>query len=189
MKIFSIVSIAGLFMLMIMGTRPTVSLFAHELGGSINHIGLITSLFSIVPLIFAITLGKIIDKHNSKITLLIGGYLGVLGIILPSFLPNFSGLYLSQLIAGSAQTILILSAQDYVGRISNTENRNQYVSWFSLGIAVGTLLGPLLGGILADTFNFPITFLVLSLIGFLSCILIHFIPVKAQLTKNLTLLH
>ncbi|MDM5333974.1 MFS transporter [Ureibacillus composti] len=185
MKIFSIVSIAGLFMLMIMGTRPTVSLFAHELGGSINHIGLITSLFSIVPLIFAITLGKIIDKHNSKITLLIGGYLGVLGIILPSFLPNFSGLYLSQLIAGSAQTILILSAQDYVGRISNTENRNQYVSWFSLGIAVGTLLGPLLGGILADTFNFPITFLVLSLIGFLSCILIHFIPSESPINKEL----
>lgn len=185
MKIFSIVFIAGLYMLMIMGTRPTVSLFAHELGGSINTIGFITSLFSLVPLIFAIVLGKIIDRLNSKITLLIGGYLGVVGIVLPSLLPNFLGLYLSQLIAGSAQTILILSAQDYVGRISSKENRNQYVSWFSLGIAAGTLLGPLLSGIIADSLNFPKTFLILSLIGFLSCIMIHFIPSEYPIKKEL----
>lgn len=185
MKIFSIVCIAGLYMLMIMGTRPTVSLFAHELGGSINHIGFITSLFSLVPLIFAIVLGKVIDQLNSKITLLIGGYLGVLGIILPSFLPNFFGLYVSQLIAGSAQTIFILSVQDYVGRISTKENRNQYVSWFSLGVAAGTLLGPLLSGIIADSFNFPKTFFGLSLIGLVSCILIHFIPNVYPIKKEI----
>ena len=176
MKVFKVVCICTIYVLMIMGTRPTVSLFAHELGASINHIGLITSLFSIIPLLFAIPLGKKIDHLNSKITLLLGGYLGVLGIVLPGFFPNFLGLYLSQLIAGSAQTVLILSAQDYIGRISTKKNRNQYVSWFSFGVAVGTLAGPLFSGIIADLFSFQITFLILAGIGFISCIIIHLVP-------------
>ncbi|MCM3568946.1 MFS transporter [Neobacillus mesonae] len=185
MKIIYIVCITGVYMLMIMGTRPTVSLFAHDLGGSINQIGVITSLFSIFPLIFAIILGKIVDQLNSKVTLLAGGYLGVLGIIMPSFLPNFYGLYLSQLIAGSAQTIFMLSAQDYVGRISTSKNRNQFVSWLSLGIAAGTLLGPLFSGIIADYFDFPKTFMVLAIVGLLNCIFIHFIPNEYPVKKKI----
>lgn len=176
LKLIYILLIACTYMLMIMGTRPTITLFAHELGASITHIGLITSLFSLFPLLFAIILGKKIDKINVKISLLIGGYLGILGIALPSILPNLTGLYLSQLIAGLAQTIFILSAQDYVGRISNKQNRNKYVGWFSLGIATGTLIGPVLGGFTADALSYEKTFLILSIVGLVSCIMIHIIP-------------
>ncbi|WP_404321882.1 MFS transporter [Cytobacillus firmus] len=176
MKIVLIVCIAGIYMSMIMGTRPTVSLFAHDLGASINLIGLITSLFSLFPLLFAILLGRLIDQLNSKKTLLAGGYLGIIGIILPGLFPNYFGLVLSQLIAGSAQTILILAAQDYVGRISTKRNRNQYVSWFSFGVAIGTLIGPLMSGMLSDYFSFSITFYFMAFVGFLSCILIHIVP-------------
>lgn len=184
-KIVYIVCITGIYMFMIMGTRPTVTLFAHELGASVHQIGFITSLFSLIPLVFAILLGKIVDRLNSKITLLIGGYLGVLGIILPSFFSTFLGLYLSQLIAGSAQTIFILSAQDYVGRISTNENRNQFVSWFSLGVATGTLIGPLVSGFIADHFDFHNTFLCLAIIGFLGCLFIHFIPNEYPIKKKI----
>jgi predicted MFS family arabinose efflux permease len=186
MKIIFIVCIAGLYMLMIMGTRPTISLFAHDLGASINQIGLITSLFSLFPLIFSILLGRLIDRLNSKKTLIVGGYLGIIGILIPGFSPNYFGLIISQLIAGSAQTILILAAQDYVGRISTRKNRNQYVSWFSLGVAIGTLVGPLLSGIISNYYNYSSTFFSLAFIGFLSCILIHFIPnVKPMLMAEM----
>ncbi|MCM3093051.1 MULTISPECIES: MFS transporter [unclassified Cytobacillus] len=176
MKIVLIVCISGIYMSMIMGTRPTVSLFAHDMGAGINTIGLITSLFSLFPLLFAILLGRLIDQLNSKKTLLAGGYLGIIGILLPGLFPNFFGLIVSQLIAGSAQTIFILAAQDYVGRISTKRNRNQYVSWFSFGVAIGTLIGPLLSGILSDYFRFSITFYAMAFIGFMGCILVHFVP-------------
>ena len=184
MKIVLIVCISGIYMSMIMGTRPTVSLFAHDLGAGINTIGLITSLFSLFPLLFAILLGRLIDHLNSKKTLLAGGYLGILGILLPGLFPNFLGLIVSQLIAGSAQTIFILAAQDYVGRISTKRNRNQYVSWFSFGVAIGTLIGPLLSGILSDYFSFSITFYAMAFIGFTSCILVHFVPNQEPAKKG-----
>ncbi len=184
MKIFYIVNIAGLYMLMVMGTRPFVTLFANELGASVITIGFITSLFSLFPLFFAIYLGKRVDKLNSKTTLLIGGYLGVLGILLPGIFQGFIGLCISQIITGSAQTVLILSAQDYVGRISTKESRNKYVGWFSFGVALGSLLGPLLGGIISDNSSFQTTFFSMAVFGLLSCIIITIIPNEFPETIN-----
>ncbi|WP_091583366.1 MFS transporter [Alteribacillus bidgolensis] len=184
MKLVLIMIISCFNVLSLMGTRPTVSLFAYDLGASATHIGLITSLFSFFPLLFAIRLGKKIDYLHSKLALIIGGYLGVAGIALPGIFPNIYSLYASQIIAGSAQTIFILAAQDYVGRISSNKNRSKNVSWFSLGVGVGMFLGPLTSGFAADLTNYQMAFLMLAGVGLIGSIIISFIPDEPPIERD-----
>lgn len=176
MKLGLIMVIGCLNVIAVMGARPTVSLFANDLGASATHIGFITSLFSFVPLLFAIYIGKKIDHLPSQTALIIGSYLGVIGIALPGLFSNMASLYASQVIAGSAQTIFVLAAQDFVGRISTKENRSKNVSWFSLGIGAGMFLGPLMSGFVADMSSYQVAFSALAATGVIGAVLVHFTP-------------
>ncbi|MBP1935081.1 MFS transporter [Ammoniphilus resinae] len=168
----------GLHTLMVIGTRPSIPLFTYELGYTSFEIGMIVSLYSIIPLFFAISIGKWIDKLDSKKALLIGGYTGVIGIGWLGIFPGTFHLYLSQMIAGTAQTLFALAAQNYMARVSDKDKLHQNVGWLSLSIAAGALVGPLLCGIIADYFDYRMVFRITSLLGIPAVIGLHFIQNK-----------
>jgi len=167
--------IVGFYTLMIMGTRPSIPLFSYELGYSSFQIGMIVSLYSVIPLFLAISIGKWIDKLDTKKTLLLGGYTGVIGIGWLGIFPGTIHLYLSQMITGTAQTLFALSAQNYMARASDKDKLHQNVGWLSLSFAAGGLVGPLLCGVIADYFDYMMVFQVTSLIGLLAVVGLHFI--------------
>jgi len=193
MKLALILIITALNLISLNGSRPTITLFSNELGASIGEIGIITSLYSFLPLFFAFYIGKKLDNLNSKYLLILGGFLGALGIALPGLFSSLFSIYLSQIIAGSAQTLFILSAQDYIGRISKTYNRTRFITWFSLSVSLSLLVGPAIGGIIADYSNYQTTLLILSTVGLLGSIITLIIPNeypetidgnKISITKN-----
>src|SRR5690625_5235967 len=89
-----------LFLLVLRGSRPIVSLYANFLGASPLLIGLLVSSFAFLPMLFAIQTGKWLDYYGAKRIILIG----VIGIILSSLFliwsPTLPMLFFNQTIIG-----------------------------------------------------------------------------------------
>lgn len=154
---------AFLFFCGVMGTRPLVPLLALELGIGAGEIGVLVAVFAIIPLALASRAGAWMDHHGTGRALLASGLVGALGLALPAFLPGRAGLYVSQLICGSGFTIFVLAAQNQAGRLAKTIwERERSIAVFSMGVALGGLAGPLLGGLAAERLGYATAFLLLT---------------------------
>jgi len=160
------------FMIGIMGTRPLVPMLTGELGESVFVIGIIVSLYPLLPLFLSIYAGGIISKTGSKKPLIISTVAGAISLAIPFLVFNTFGVVLSQIIAGLSYTFFIISAQSYIGRNSYATDRDRNVMRFSMGMAIGSFIGPTIGGILADYTSNIISFLIL---GFFTLIAVLFI--------------
>ncbi|TCS84510.1 MFS transporter [Tepidibacillus fermentans] len=166
---YIIAIISAFFMIGIGGTRPLISLvLANELNASTWQIGFIVSLYSFFPLFFAIKMGKWVDRVGSKKPLLISTFFGSIALMIPAFSPTIGGVGLSQLLSGISQTILAVSAQSYAGNTKDPRKREINIAIFSIGVSVGSLLGPLLGGLFSDRFGYFRAFFYLANLGLIS---------------------
>ncbi|WP_099865904.1 MFS transporter [Pararhizobium haloflavum] len=146
----------------VMGTRPLVPLLAIELGIGVAEIGVLVAVFAMIPLLAAAVAGSWMDRHGVVRPLLLGAIVTALGLALPFALGGRVGLYLSQLVAGTGFTLFILAAQKHSGRAAPGLSRERSVAVFSMGVALGSLAGPLLGGPGGDHLGYATTFAILG---------------------------
>ena len=147
-----------------MGTRPLVPLYAVELGIGPEEIGVIVAVFAVIPLVLAAVAGSWMDRHGTGRALVASVLVGAAGLALPALLPGRTGLYLSQLIAGTGFTVFVLAAQNHIGRDApDAWSRERSMAVFSMGVALGGLAGPLVGGFSADGLGFRTAFAILAL--------------------------
>ncbi|MFC0270966.1 MFS transporter [Metabacillus herbersteinensis] len=154
----------ALFMVSIAGSRPLISLYADGLGASHAEIGVIVALFSFFPLFLSIQSGKIIDCVGVKGPLIASVVLGILSMVILSILHNLTGVYISQIFAGLAQLVFVLSMQAYAGQFPKSKLREYYITVFSIAVAAGSFAGPLFSGFLTDSIGYSTTFLTLSFV-------------------------
>lgn len=168
------------FMIGVMGTRPLVPILTGELGNSTFIIGAIVSLFPLLPLFLSIHAGEIINKIGSRIPLLLSTLFGAFSLSLPFLLVNVYGVVLSQIIAGVSYTFFIISAQSYIGKNSDPGKRDKNVMKFSMGMALGSFLGPTIGGFIADYTVTSLAFLILSFLSLGAIGFTFFIKEKSE---------
>lgn len=162
--------IAAFFMIGMMGTRPLVPIFTNELGASSVQIGIVVSMFPFLSLLFAVRIGKIVDRIGSKTPIMLSAVIGSLALMVPLFSVHLFGVILSQLVAGIANTMFVVSAQSYAGYSSSPQEREKNILKFSIGAAIGSFVGPLVGGLLADIFSTVFAFFILSIVGLVSIV-------------------
>lgn len=160
--------VATFFMIGMMGTRPLVPLFADENGASAVEIGIIVSMFPVLSLLFAVRIGKIIDRIGSKQPIFVSALVASLSLMIPAMSSHLIGIIISQLVAGIANTTFVVASQSYAGHSSHPSERESNILKFSIGVAIGSFLGPFIGGLLADIFTTAYAFFMLSFIGGLS---------------------
>lgn len=158
-------------------TRPLITLYASQLGAGTFEIGILTAAFAFFPLIFAIHAGKISDHAGDRIPILFGSIGCTFGMLLPFLFPAMSSLYASQIIVGISHLLLALSLQNVLGHASTPATRDQYFSIFSMFVAIGAFIGPIIGGYLAEHLSYAFAFLVAALLGIVPIAFAFFIPV------------
>ncbi|MCM3654120.1 MFS transporter [Metabacillus litoralis] len=154
----------ALFMVSIAGSRPLIPLYADELGASYAEIGIIVALFSFFPLFLSIQTGKMIDWVGVKGPLIASVLLGILSMVILSIFHNLTGVYISQIFAGLAQLVFVLSMQAYSGQFPKSKLREYYITVFSIAVAAGSFAGPLFSGFLTDSIGYSSAFLTLSFV-------------------------
>ena len=162
---YFIVMCTSIFMTSIAGSRPLIPLYASHLGVGHAEIGLIVALFSFLPLFLSIKAGKVIDRIGVKGPLVISIALGCASMLILAIFISTTGVYVSQVFSGLAQLIFVLSIQAYAGQFSKRKMREYYITLLSIGIAIGSFIGPLIGGLLLDMFTYTYTFFLLGVLS------------------------
>jgi MFS family permease len=175
-----IVAVATFFFFVgAIGTRPLVSLHGATLGVGPAELGVLVALFALIPVMFTTIYGRWLDTHGCVRAMLASIAIAVIGLFLPVLFPGREGLYLSQLVAGSGFTAYVLAAQKYVGQNSaDLWARERNVAIFAMGVAVGSLVGPLVAGATADFAGFLTAFAWLAGVGLIALVIL--VPLLAS---------
>ncbi|WP_419960729.1 MFS transporter [Psychrobacillus sp. BM2] len=183
MKLQGILLLIFLFQTIINATRPVITLSADEFGASIVIIGILTSSFALLPMVFSIHAGKVIDKFGDRMPVIFGFIAAIAGMIVPALFTTIWALFASQLLLGLANICIPIALQNLLGHQSTAKNRDYFFSMFSLCVALGAVIGPLAGGYLSEHVSFQMVYIFCIVIGIISIVFSFQIP---KVTQKLT---
>ncbi|MBY4898199.1 MFS transporter [Cupriavidus sp. AU9028] len=157
-------------------SRVVVSLFALSLKASPLTLGLLMSLYALLPMVLAIHAGRRIDEIGPRRPMTAGSLMVVGGTLLPALWQSVSALYLSCALIGVGFMLVQVAMQLLIGQISTDQTRLRNYTWHALGLSVSGTLGPVVVGYVIEHAGFRPAFLVLvavALIGQVGLRLVH----------------
>ena len=163
MRLAFIVLLTVLTHLGFVGSRVTVALFALSQGATPFIIGVLMSLYAVLPMLFAVSMGRLMDRIGVFRPLLLAGAAITAAILLPCLWPAMPTLFPAALAAGAAFMVQHVALNHAVGALGGPEERAVNFSWFSVSFAIGGFFGPLLAGLAIDGLGHRIAFLLLAL--------------------------
>jgi len=129
--------------------RPMITYRALENGASGYEIGLIASIYALVPLLVAVPMGRWVGRIG-EIPLLLAGCLSFIALgIAFAFLNNVIAIAAATSIAGVAHLSNVAASQAMVANRSPMELQDQNFGYFSFATSLGHSVGPALGGVIA----------------------------------------
>lgn len=144
------------------GTRVAASLYAIHLEATPFTVGTLMALYALLPMFFAVTMGRWTDRVGARAPMLIGSVAIGSGAILPFGWPGMSSLYVASVLIGSGFMLYQVAAQHIVGYIGKPEDRPVNFSLSALGFSVSGFIGPMLAGFGIDEIGYTATFAVLA---------------------------
>ena len=131
-------------------SRMTVSLYALKLEATPFTVGVLMSLYALLPMLLSVTAGRLIDRIGPRLPLLWGNALLLAGVILPFAWPGLPALFFAATMIGSGFMVSHLVSNNLVGAFGKPEDRAANFSWLALGFSVSGSLGPLIAGFAID---------------------------------------
>jgi MFS family permease len=115
--------------------RPMVTYKAVDLGAEAWLVGIVGATFALAPLLFAIQIGRWVDRGRSGRALLYGTLLSLVTTIALIFVENIVLLMLAMPLLGVGHLLVMTGGQTMVGVLSNQRDyeRSRSFSWWSGG--------------------------------------------------------
>jgi len=155
---------------------PLVPLFSVSLGASKMLVGFLVAMSNVLPLMFAMSIGKLVDRWGSR-GLITAGSLGLsLAPILVVLSPGLGTLAITQVLVGLCHLTLVVAAQSLVASLGGGKLRERNFGWYTTFISAGQLVGPLLAGVLVDSFGYQAAFSVAGALPLASVAVSHLLP-------------
>ncbi|MBN1260044.1 MAG: MFS transporter [Anaerolineae bacterium] len=139
--------------------QPLMALYLQSLGADVKQVGLFFTLGSIAPLAFQILGGWLSDSLGRLQAVAIGSIAGIFGMAVYLAAPSWQWLLISTALAAMAGAFVSPSFQAIIAEQADEENLGKvYGLCESIFMIVG-IVGPPLGGFLADQFGFKVMFM------------------------------
>ncbi|NUO86704.1 MAG: MFS transporter [Cupriavidus sp.] len=142
-------------------SRVVVSLFAISLKASTVTLGVLMSLYALLPMLLAIRAGKRIDQIGPRKPMMAGSLMVVGGTLLPALWHQLDALYLSCALIGVGFMLVQVAMQLLIGQVSTDATRLRNYTWHALGLSVSGTLGPVAMGYVIEHAGFRPAFSVL----------------------------
>ena len=143
---------------------PILPAYLLSIGQAGTAAGLMIAIFAGAQLIMSPIAGKWADKYGRRIMIISG----LSGLALSMFVFYFSDsigiLYLSRVIGGVGAALLIPAIFAYVADITTMDQRAKGNSFISASMSLGIVIGPGIGGFLAD-FGLKMPLLISAIVG------------------------
>ncbi|MFO7941346.1 MAG: MFS transporter [Bacillota bacterium] len=145
--------------------RLLIPLQLSDLGTSAEITGLVVSTYALFPLFIALPGGVIIDRLGSRFTILVGCALEVVAAYLLVRYPAVVPITAGTITAGVGNVLIIVAGQAYVAALGTPKSRANDFAVFGFATAFGHLIGPLLGGMISNSFGRGVAFAGLGVAG------------------------
>ena len=170
---------------------PFLSLYIDTLGDfSDDYVqtwaGLIFAATFVTAFLMSPIWGRIADKYGYKPIMIINCFGVATSIFLMGYVQNVEQFFVLRLAMGVV-TGFIPTSIAFISRHTPKEVAGKTLGTLQMGSVGGTLFGPVLGGVMADTFGFKYTFIITAVaIGIAAIIIIVGIhePTIIRKTKN-----
>ena len=179
-RIFSVLFISVFAAMLGLGIiAPLMPIYAKSLGASGIWLGIIFSGYSLTRAIFMPIIGKLSDRKGRKRFITLGLLLYSVISLVYILAGNVYYLTTVRLFHGLASAMVIPVAMAYIGEIAEEGREGRYMGMFNMSFLLGMGSGPILGGILNESFGIASVFYAmggLTAIAFL--ITLMFLPEK-----------
>ena len=162
MSIHLLVFLTVLAHLSFAGCRVIISLTAIHFGASPFVIGVVLSLLTVIPILFALRWGRWVDRAGVRGPMLAGIAAILLAMVLGWAFPRLETLFVVSPLAGSGFFLYHIAAGQAAALIGRPEDRIKNFSLLALAFSVSSFLGPTLSGFAIDSIGHANAMLALS---------------------------
>jgi MFS family permease len=159
MTLYRIAALTVLLHLAFAGMRVAQSLFALHLGASAATVGVLMSLLAIIPMIFAVSWGRYIDRIGVRMPMYVGAGAVLVALLAAFAVPRLEMLFVMSALAGSGFMFFHIAVNQAAGLIGKPEERARNFSVLALAFSVSSFLGPMTAGFAIDLIGYRYTFL------------------------------
>lgn len=129
---------------------PVLPSLMNELGITGKTVGYLTASFAIAQLIFSPFAGKAVDKFGRKIMMVIGLFIFGFSELLFGLGKEIEILFVSRILGGVSAAFIMPAVTAFIVDITTKDTRPKALGYMSAAISTGFIIGPGIGGFLAD---------------------------------------
>ena len=156
------------------GCRVILSLTAIHFEASPFVIGVILSLLTVIPILFALRWGRWVDRAGVRWPMLAGIAAIFLAMLLGWAFPRLETLFVVSPLAGSGFFLYHIAAGQAAAMIGRPEDRIKNFSLLALAFSVSSFLGPTLSGFAIDSIGHANAMLALSVGALVNLVALSF---------------
>lgn len=149
-------------------SRPYLSLLAASLGADAVGVGIISSMYSIVQVVCALMIGRLIDRAGQKPPSVLGAACYVLGLAVLLTARSLWLVGFSALLMGFSHGVILMCGQHVMTGIDPKQGREHLVGCFAFSNSAGAFVGPYLGGAAVDALGVRLGFLAAGAVAVLA---------------------
>ncbi|WP_342533557.1 MFS transporter [Lysinibacillus sp. FSL K6-0057] len=129
---------------------PILPQLLIEFGASGKAAGYLVSAFGLTQFLFSPIAGNIADRYGRKPMIIVGLLLFALSNLIGALASNFTIFLVARFIGGMGSAALVPSIMAYIVDITSDEKRTRAMSFLGASMSSGFIVGPGLGGLLAE---------------------------------------
>lgn len=129
---------------------PVLPTLMNELGITGTTVGYLTAAFAIAQLIVSPMAGKAADKFGRKKMIITGLFIFGASEFLFGMGKEIEILFISRMLGGVSAAFIMPAVTAFIADITNLETRPKALGYMSAAISTGFIIGPGIGGFLAE---------------------------------------
>ncbi|WP_040207372.1 multidrug efflux MFS transporter NorA [Neobacillus jeddahensis] len=149
---------------------PVLPTLMNELGITGTTIGYLTATFAIAQLIVSPFAGKAADKYGRKMMIVIGLFIFGSSEFLFGIGKEIEMLFISRILGGISAAFIMPAVTAFIADITDLDTRPKALGYMSAAISTGFIIGPGIGGFLAE-FGTRMPFFFAGALGTIAAIL------------------
>jgi MFS family permease len=126
---------------------PILPLYASTLGATTTKIGFLFASYSIVFLFALLPLCHIVDNYGKKKPIVLGMFLLGISSLFYAFSTSLFLLTISRMLQGFSASLTWAAALPLASQVTTEDRRGLEMSIISIAIGLGSILGPVIGGL------------------------------------------
>ncbi|AFT81538.1 multidrug efflux MFS transporter [Leuconostoc carnosum] len=158
--------------------NPVVSLFVRELtnnaGNTTFIAGVVAAMPGIATVLVAPSFGRIGDRVGTERMIKIGFMIAVIAFIPTAFVTSITILMVLRFIVGISDATMMPAVQTLLSRHTPTAMTSRIFSYNQSFQAIGSVLGPMLGALVASIYDYRGIFIFSAIIIIINAILFNF---------------